>query len=209
VIDVLIADDHAVVRKGLAKIIADTADVQVMAEAGNGREVIELARSSAPDVVVLDLNMPDVSGFEALKQLCAEHPDLPVLVLSVHAEDQYAIRVLRAGAAGYLTKESAPERLVEALCRVAGGGRYMSSEVAEHLLDHLEGNADGPLHAQLSDREFQVMRFLALGNSGQETAEALSLSAKTVSTYRRRLLDKMGMKSDAEVIRYALEHELA
>jgi len=207
-IRVLIADDHAVVRKGLGQIISETLDIQVAAEAASGPEVLDLARRQAFDVVVLDLSMPGQSGLDVLKQLRAEHPALAVLVLSMHAEDQYAIRVLKAGAAGYLTKESAPDELVKAIRRVAGGGKYMSPEVAEALLFHLEADAEGPLHATLSDREFQVMRLLASGKTVSEIADDLSLSVKTISTYRTRVLEKMHMKSNAELTHYAIKNEL-
>lgn len=207
-IAILIADDHAVVRKGLVQIVSETMDIKVAAEASNGEEVLDLAREHDLDVVVLDLNMPGPSGLDVLKQLNSEFPDLPVLVLSVHPEDQYALRVLRAGASGYLTKESAPDQLVHAIRKVAEGGKYLSAAVTEQLLFQLDGDADQPLHARLSDREFQVMRLLAQGKSVTEIAEKLSLGVKTISTYRARLLEKMQMKSNAELARYALENDL-
>lgn len=205
---VLIADDHAVVRKGFAQIISETMDLEVTAEAESGDEVLDLVRDSELDVVVLDLNMPGKSGFETLKQLQAQHPDLPILVLSVHGEDQYAVRVLRAGASGYLPKESAPDDLVEAVRRVAEGRKYMSPAVAESLLDRMDADTEGPLHESLSDREFQVMRLLASGKRVSDIADMLSLSVKTISTYRSRVLDKMDMDSNADLTRYAIEHEL-
>lgn len=207
-IRVLIADDHAVVRKGLAQIVSETLDIQVAAEAASGPDVLDLTRQKAFDAVVLDLSMPGQSGLDTLKQLKAEHPALPVLVLSMHAEDQYAIRVLKAGAAGYLTKESAPDELVKAIRRVAGGGKYMSPEVAESLLFHLEADTEGPLHATLSDREFQVMRLLASGKTVSEIADQLALSVKTISTYRARVLEKMNMRSNAELTHYAIKNDL-
>lgn len=207
-IQILIADDHAVVRKGLVQIVSETMDIKVAAEASNGEEVIDLVRELELDVVVLDLNMPGPSGLDVLKQLNSELPDLPVLILSVHPEDQYALRVLRAGASGYLTKESAPDQLVSAIRTVAEGGKHLSSAVTEQLLFQLDGDADQPLHARLSDREFQVMRLLAQGMSVTEIAEKLSLGVKTISTYRARLLEKMQMKSNAELARYALENDL-
>jgi len=205
---ILIADDHAVVRKGLVQIISETLDLKVTAEASSGLEVLDRVREQPFDVVVLDLNMPDQSGLDTLKQLKAEHPDLPVLVLSMYGEEQYAVRVLRAGASGYLTKESAPDQLVHAVRKVAAGRKYVSAAVADRLLDLLDTDADQPLHSSLSDREFQVMRLLAGGKTVTEIAETLSLSVKTVSTYRARVLEKMNMKSNAELARYALENEL-
>lgn len=206
--EVLIADDHAVVRTGFAQIISETIDMEVTAEVGTGKEVLEHVREDSFDVVVLDLNMPGKGGFEILKQLQAERPELPVLVLSIHGEDEYAVRVLRAGASGYLTKESAPDALVKAVRRVADGGKYMSPTVAEDLLDRMGSDADGPLHETLSDREFQVLRLLASGERVSDIAETLSLSVKTVSTYRSRVLDKMGMESNADLIRYAIKNDL-
>lgn len=205
---VLIADDHAVVRRGLAQIISETMDLKVGGEAGDGNEVLDLVREETFDVVVMDLNMPGRSGLDTLKQLQIEYPKLPVLVLSMHAEDQYAVRMLRAGAAGYLTKESAAEKLVEAIRRVAGGGKYMSAAVAETLLNRLDSNREGPLHEALSDREFQVMRLLASGKTATEIGEMLSLSVKTISTYRTRVLEKMNMKSNAELTHYAIKNNL-
>ena len=207
-IRVLIADDHAVVRKGLSQIIAETMDLEVLGEAGDGHAVLEFVRAQQCDVVVLDLNMPGPSGLDILKQLKAEFPDLAVLVLSMHAEDQYAVRVLRAGASGYLSKESAPDELVKAIRRVASGGKYVSPVVAEALLSHLDGDVEGPLHSQLSDREFQVMRLLATGKTVSEIAEMLSLSVKTISTYRARVMEKMSMKSNAELTHYAIKNDI-
>ncbi|QXD15649.1 response regulator transcription factor [Rhodocaloribacter litoris] len=205
---ILVADDHTVVRRGLVQIISETMDLKVTGEAATAREVLDLVRRQPFDVVVLDLNLPDQSGLDTLKQLKAEFPSLPVLVLSMYGEEQYGLRVLRAGAAGYLTKEKTAEELVQAIRKVAGGGRYVSAAMADSLLDLLETDPDLPLHATLSDREFQVMRLLAEGKSVTEIADMLSLSVKTVSTYRARVLEKMNMKSNAELARYALEHAL-
>lgn len=205
---ILVADDHAVVRKGLVQIISDTLDLKVTAEAANGLEVLDLVRQQPIDVVLLDLHMPDQSGLDTLKQLKAEHPKLPVLVLSMYGEEQYGVRVLRAGASGYLTKESAPDQLVKAIRKVAGGGKYVTTTVADRLLELIDTDTDQPLHATLSDREFQVMRLLASGESVSAIAEKLALSVKTVSTYRARVLEKMSMKSNAELAHYALKHEL-
>ncbi len=207
-IRVVIADDHAVVRRGLSQIIDETQGMQVVAEAKDGGEAIDRVRDTDLDVLVLDLNMPGRSGFDALNHLQAERPELPVLVLSMHAEDQYAVRVLRAGASGYLSKESAPDELIRAIRRVAGGNRYVSPAVAELLLTHLDGDTDTPLHERLSDREFQVMKMLAEGSSVKEIGASLSLSVKTVSTYRSRILEKMNMKSNADLTHYALKNDL-
>ncbi len=207
-IRVLVADDHAVVRRGLTHIIAETDDIDVSDEASNGAEVLTLVREGAFDVVVLDINMPGMDGLDTLKQLKAEFPDLHVLVLSMHPEDHYAVRVLKAGASGYLNKDDSPDELVSAIRRVAGGGRYVSPEVAESLLTHLDVGKDAPLHAVLSDREFQVLCMLSEGKTVGDIAEDLSLSVKTISTYRARVLEKMNMKSNAELTHYAIKHDL-
>ncbi len=207
-IKVLIADDHTVVRRGLAQIISETIDMEVAGEAANGDAQLDQVRRRPFDAVVMDLNMPGRSGLDTLKQLHTEFPRLPVLVLSMHDEDQYAVRVLRAGASGYLTKESAADQLVKAIRRVAGGGKYMSEAVAESLLDRLDAGTEGPPHEALSDREFQVMRLLASGKTATEIGEMLSLSVKTISTYRARVLEKMNMKTNAELTHYAIKNNL-
>ena len=208
-IKVLIADDHAVVREGLKQILMDDTDFNVAGEASNGLEVMELVRKDSWDVLLLDITMPNMSGLEVLQQVKAEKPELPVLILSMHPEDQYAVRVLRAGAAGYITKGSAPDHLVGAVRKVARGGKYISARVAEDLATRVtSGDASRPQHEALSDREFQVMRGIAMGKSLTDIADELSLSAKTVSTYRSRILDKMNMKSNAEITRYAVEYQL-
>ena len=207
-IRVLVADDHAIVRKGLVQIVSDTMDMQVAAEASTAQEVFDHVRSEDFDVVVLDLNFGDASGLDVLKNLRAEFEDLPVLILSVNPENLYAVRVLRAGAAGSLSKESAPDQLVKAVRQVAQGRRYVSPAVAEELLNELDADEAGPPHKRLSDREFQVMRLLASGKTVSEIAEMLSLSVKTVSTYRSRLLDKMNLKNNAELTHYAIKNEL-
>ena len=207
-IRVLIADDHAIVRRGLIQIISDTMDIEVAGEASSASEVFELLRSLTFDVVILDLNLGETSGLEVLKTVKAEFPDLPVLMLSVYPESQFAVRTLRAGSSGYLNKDSAPEQLVKAIRRVAQNKRYVSAAVAEELLFHLEADNDGPPHELLSDREFQVLRFIASGNTVSEIAENLSLSVKTVSTYRSRLLEKMDMKTNAELTHYAIKNDL-
>ncbi len=207
-IKICVADDHAIVRRGLKQIISETMDMQVVSEAADGDETLHSARNQSYDVLVMDLNMPGRSGFDVLQQLRAEKPSLPILVLSMHDEDQYGVRILRAGAAGYMNKETAPSELVRAIRRVADGGKYMSPTVAEALLQHLNGNLNGPRHEALSDREFQVMRLLASGNTVGEISELLSLSVKTISTYRSRVMDKMNLHSNAELARYALENNL-
>jgi len=207
-IRVLIADDHAVVRQGLKQILGDTRDMVVAGEAINGQEVLDRVRAEAWDVVVLDISMPDRSGLDVLKQLRAERPGLPVLMLSMYAEDQYAMRVLKAGASGYLTKDSAAEELVNAVRKVVSGGRYVSSFLAEKLAFELGTDSSKLPHETLSDREFQVLRLLAAGESVKEIAAELYLSAKTVSTYRVRLLQKMNLTTNAELIHYAIENRL-
>jgi DNA-binding NarL/FixJ family response regulator len=205
---VLIADDHAVVRRGLAEIVNEALDLKVTAEAGDGEELVGLLREGAGDLVVMDLKMPGLDGLDLVKQLRSEFPKLPILVLSMHPEDQFAVRVLRAGATGYLTKNSAPTDLVKAVRKVSEGRRYVSPQMAETLLDAMDSDPEEAPHEALSDREYQVLRLLASGKLIQEISEELALSPKTVSTYRLRLLQKMNMKSNAEITRYALENDL-
>jgi DNA-binding NarL/FixJ family response regulator len=207
-IRVLIADDHAVVREGLKRIVAENADMEVAGEAGNGHEVLDFARRHECDLVLLDLAMPGKDGLDTLKELKLVRPHLPVLVLSVYPEEQYAVRLLRAGAAGYLTKESAPEELVAAIRKVSRGGRYVSEALAEQLAVLLGSGTDRPPHETLSDREFRVMVMLASGKTASEVAEALCLSVKTISTYRSRALRKMNMRNNAELSFYAVKHGL-
>ncbi|HKA20302.1 MAG TPA: response regulator transcription factor [Blastocatellia bacterium] len=207
-IKILIADDHAIVRRGLKQIVSEQRDMIVGGEAENAREVLEMVRSNKWNVIVLDLNMPGRSGLEILKELKREQPKLPVLVLSVHPEDQYGIRVLRAGAAGYLTKDSAPDELVSAIRKVHRGGRYVSSSLAEALVLELGVESDRPRHKSLSDREYQVMTMIASGKTVGEIGEELSLSVKTISTYRARVLEKMRMRTNAELTHYAIQNQL-
>lgn len=207
-IHVLIADDHAIVRRGLVEIIDEALDLTVSGQAADGGTLIDLVRENPCDVVVLDLNMPGLSGLDLIKQLKSEHPKLPILVLSAHPEDQYAVRVLRAGASGYLTKESALSDLVKAIRRVADGGRYVTPSLAETLLTHLDTEPGQVLHESLSDREYQVLCRIASGKQVSEIADELTLSVKTISTYRSRMLQKMGMKSNAELTRYAIKNGL-
>ena len=208
-IRVAIADDHALVRRGFAELLRETPDLDVVAEAASGDDLLMALRNARVDVVVMDMNMPGPGGLDLVKSIKAEHSNLPVLVLSAHPEDQYAVRVVRAGAQGYLTKASAEGDLVEAVRRVAAGGRFLTQTLAEALLDALDHNPDEEPHATLSDREYQVLRLLASGLTVGGIAEKLSLSVKTVSTYRARLLQKMGMSNNAELTRYALENGIA
>jgi DNA-binding NarL/FixJ family response regulator len=207
-IRVLIADDHAVVRQGLKQIFGDTPEIVVAGEATNGQEVLDKVRAETWDVVVLDMSMPDRSGLDILKQLRSERPKLPVLVLSMYSEDQYAMRVLKAGASGYLTKDSAPDELVKAIRKVVSGGRYVSALLAEKLAFEIGTDSSKLPHETLSDREFQVLRLIAASKSVTEIAAELSLSVKTVSTYRTRLLQKMNLTTNAELIHYAIQNRL-
>jgi two-component system invasion response regulator UvrY len=207
-IKVLVADDHAIVRRGLVQILTEAPDMVVVGEASTGREVLQAVRKHDYDVLVLDIAMPEGGGLEVLQQLQTLKPDLRVLILSMYPEQQYAVRALKTGAAGYLTKESVPEELIAAICKVARGGKYVSQSLAEQLASELRGEVEKEPHETLSDREYQVMTLLAAGESIADIATELSLSVKTVSTYRARILDKLNLKSTAEIIRYALEHGL-
>jgi two-component system, NarL family, invasion response regulator UvrY len=208
VIKVLVADDHAVVRRGLRQILAETPDILVGAEAATAEEARRFLREQRFTAVVLDVNLPGSSGLELLGEIRRARPELPILVLTVYSEDQYAIRAIRAGAAGFLTKESAPDKLVEAVRKVAGGGRYVSAELAETLASLLAGEKGGAVHERLSDREFEILRILASGKTVSEAAQLLSLSVKTVSTHRTRILKKMEMRTNAELMHYAMRNGL-
>ena len=192
----------------MKQLLAAAGDLEVVGEAQNGHEAMERVRKLDFDVLLLDMSMPGKSGIELVKQVHAEKPKLKVLILSMHEEHQYAVRAIRAGAAGYLTKESASRQLVEAIRKVAGGGAYISAEVAQQLALGAMPDAQGPLHAALSDREFQVFKLIADGNSVTDIAEQLHLSVKTVSTHKANILQKMNMSTQAELIRYALTHRL-
>jgi len=207
-INVVVIDDHAVVREGLKRIISENPGMAVSGEAGDGFEAMKVVKSNPCDVVLLDITMPNRNGLDVLKQIHAESPRLPVLVLSMHAEDQYAIRVLRAGAAGYLTKESAPAKLVQAIRKVVRGGKYVSQTLAEKLVFDLDTDMDRVPHETLSDREFQVLCMIASGKTVGDIAEELALSVKTISTYRVRILEKLQMKNNAEITRYAIKQGL-
>jgi DNA-binding NarL/FixJ family response regulator len=205
---ILLADDHAVVRRGLKDILADALPGARFSEAGSGDEVLSRLAGSQIALVVLDINMPGRSGLDVLRDVKRAYPRLPVIIMSVQPEDQYAIRCLRAGAAAYINKDSAPEELAEATRKILGGGRYISPRMAERLVDQLDEPTDKPPHDSLSDREHEVMRMIASGVPLTEIAERLHVSVKTVSSYRSRIMEKMQMKSNAEVTRYAMTHQL-
>lgn len=210
-IKVLIADDHAIVRRGLQQILDETTDLKFVDEAVDGFEVLEKVRSMEIDILVLDISLPGINGLDVLKQLHVEFPKLPVLVLSIFSEDQYAMRVLKAGACGYLSKESAPDELVIALRKIATGGRYVSSYMAEKLAFEFSSGAKkaGKLpHELLSDREYQVLCLIASGKSSAQIADVLNLSVKTVGTYRSRIFEKTAMKNNAELTHYAFKNKL-
>ena len=207
-IRIVIADDHAIVRQGLKKILDESLEMKIVAEHTNGTDALRWIRANPCDVALLDIAMPGLSGIDVLKQLHEEKPKLPILILSIYPEDQYAVRLIKAGAAGYLTKESAPEVVMEAVRRVAAGKKYISPAVAEMLANEF-GARDGRLpHETLSDREFQIFLLLASARTVTEIADALVLSVKTVSTYRSRILEKMHLRNNAELMRYAVEKHL-
>lgn len=205
---ILIADDHTIFREGLKHILTEYPDMIVADEARNGREVLDKIWNNDYDMVLLDISMPGMTGLEALKQLKNDKPKLPVLVLSMHPEEQYAVRALRAGASGYLTKESAPDELMTAIRKISQGRKYITSSLAERLALEMEADSEKPLHDVLSDREYQVLRMIAEGKTVKHIAEELSLSIKTVSTYRTRIMEKMKMASNAELMHYAMKHHL-
>jgi two-component system, NarL family, invasion response regulator UvrY len=207
-IKIIIADDHPIVRAGMKQIISEAADMSVVAEAGDGRQLLHKIREENFDVVILDITMPHIDGLDVLKQLKIEKPKLPIIILSIHPESQYALRVLKAGAAGYVTKTSAPEELINAIRKVHRGGKYISPSIAEKLAFQLEADFEVMPHEALSDREYQVLCMLASGRTVTEIADELALSVKTVSTYRSRILEKMDMKNNAELIHYAVQNKL-
>jgi DNA-binding NarL/FixJ family response regulator len=204
-IRVLVADDHAIVRRGLRQILAETSDIVVGGEAPAAADVLDMLRNERWDAVVLDINIGGRSGLELLGDIHREYPELPVLILTVYSEEQYAVRAVRAGAAGFLTKESAPEKLIDAVRKVAGGGRYVSPALAEKLARIVASKHGGAPHEALSDREFQVLTLIASGKTVSEIARDLSLSVKTISTHRARILAKMNMTSSAELTHYAVK----
>jgi DNA-binding NarL/FixJ family response regulator len=205
---ILIADDHPLFRRGLKQIIAETPDMVVADEAADGREALSKAATGDYDVVLLDITMPFHSGVDVLSQLRNERPTLPVLMLSMHPEEQYAVRALRAGASGYVTKESAPEELVAAIRKVSGGGKYVSASLAERLAAIVQGDGEALPHETLSRRESQVMCLIASGKTVSEVARELALSVKTISTYRARILEKLNLRNNAELMRYAIKNQL-
>lgn len=207
-IKILIVDDHTVVREGLKQILSETSDIVVTDEASNGQVALEKVWKNKYDVVLLDISMPGRSGLETLKQIKNNNPALHVLILSISPEEQYAIRALKAGASGYLTKESTPNELIEAIRKVSGGKKYVSSSLAERLANHLEARSEDSPHESLSDREYEVLCMIASGKSVKEISLELHLSDKTISTYRTRILEKMGLKNNAQLIHYAISNQL-
>ena len=205
---ILIADDHPIFRAGLKEILIKQPDVESVGEAADGLMALALARKERWDLILLDITMPGKDGLEVLQELRRERPKLPVLILSAHPEDQMALRLLKAGAAGYLTKDKAPEVLLIAIKKVLHGEKYISEALAQKTALYVISEAPELLHETLSDREYQVLRMIASGKTIKEIGDALFLSARTVSTYRSRLLEKMNMKSNTELLRYALEHKL-
>ena len=207
-IKILIADDHMIVREGMKQIISEIPDMTVADEARTGHEALNKALTKDYDVVVLDITMPGINGLDVMKQIKAQKPHLPVLVLSVHSEEQYAVRVLKAGASGYLTKDSASDELIAAIRKISSGRKYITSSLAEKLAFNLESDTDKPRHESLSDREFQVLCMIASGKTIAEIAENLFLSENTIRTYRSRILEKMNMKSNNEITSYTIKHGL-
>lgn len=205
---ILVADDHAVVREGLKQILSGMVGVTVSGEASDGVQALDQARKGDYDLVLLDIAMPGMSGLDVLKQLKSEKPDLPILMLSMYPEEQYAIRTLKAGASGYLAKESAPEELIAAIRKVCQGGKYVTSSLAEKLATYLKSDMERSPHERLSDREYQIVLMIASGKTVSEIAKELSLSVKTISTNRSRALEKMGMRNNAEITHYVIKNGL-
>ena len=208
IIEVIIADDHAIVREGLKQILADTKDIVVKGEAETGNSTIKLCRDHEFNVLLLDISLPDKSGIEVLKQIKKEHPAIAVVMLTMHPEEQYAIRALKAGASGYLNKQSAPKELVTAIRQVAVGLKYINASVAQQLANHIDDEHSVNLHETLSDREYQTMTLIASGKAVSDIAKELSLSVKTISEYRARVLIKMKLKNNAELTHYAIKNQL-
>jgi len=207
-IEILLADDHALFREGLKQILAKHPDLHIVEEVGNGDDVLQKVRLRSYDLVVLDISMPGQSGWDVLAEIKSEQPDLPVLILSMYPENQYAIRMLKAGAAGYVSKESVSDELIAAIRKVAGGGKYVSPAIAEKLAFEIERRSDKLPHQLLSNREFQVLSMLTSGKTLSEIADTLHLSEKTITTYRARIFEKLGVRNNVELTHYALQHKL-
>ena len=207
-ISILVVDDHALIRKGLKQLLEDTPDIRITGEAESGLQAINMVRAHHYDLVLLDISLPDKQGIDVLRQLKVEHPNIKVIVLSMHPEDQYGVRTLKAGALGYLNKQSAPDSLIGAIRQVLSGKKYISEIIAEQLLNNLIGESQELLHQTLSNREFQTLCLMASGKTLTEIAEDMSLSPKTISVYRGRMLEKMGFKNNAEAIHYAITYHL-
>ena len=207
-ITVLIADDHGLIREGLKKVLREASDMEVAGEAQDVPDLLEHLQKKPVSVLVLDISLPGRSGMDALQEIKEKHPNMPVLILSVHPEELFAIRALKAGAAGYITKDSAPQELIQAIRKVVDGGKYVSPSLAEKLATEVKKPSDVPLHETLSNREYQILRLIATGKPPREIANELMISVNTVNTYRTRMLEKMNMKTDAEIIRYAIENRL-
>ncbi len=207
-IKILIADDHAVVREGVKHILSEFPDITIAGEASNGHEVLEKIGKKNFDLILLDIAMPGRDGLEILKDIKIQKPKLPVLILSMFPEEQYALRALKSGASGYLTKESIPDELIKAIRKILQGGKYVSAFFSEKLLLSFDSDIERPIHETLSDREYQVMRLIASGKTLKDIADELALSVKTVSTYRSRILEKMGMKNNSELTHYAIKNLL-
>jgi len=207
-IRILLADDHAIVREGVKRILSEAPGAEVVGEADTGDQALARVAELKPDLVLLDLSMPGRSGLETLREIKSRYPHTRVLVLSMHPEDQFALRLLREGAEGYMTKETAPDELVRAVEKIAAGGKYVSAALAERFVESLGEDTRRPAHDRLSSREYEVMRLLASGKTVTEIGKQLFLSVKTVSTYRQRILEKMSLRNNSELIRYALENQL-
>jgi DNA-binding NarL/FixJ family response regulator len=207
-IKILVADDHTIVRDGLTRLVNAESDMTIVGEARNGNEVMEIVRDTSIDVIVLDISMTGRNGLDTLKELRKHHPSIAVIVLSMHPKDQYAVRVLRAGASAYITKESAPEELILAIRKANAGEKFISPDVAELLADYIERGASGEPHRILSDREFEVLRKIGLGKTVTQIAQELFLSVKTVSTYRARVVEKTGLSTNAAIVQYCRDHKI-